>query len=230
MSNCCPVCNRKFKALTQHLRQSTRGRTISCEQVFASGGPSSANHDNDNYENPDVPSFTESEWPDSYNDIFFNQDESEPNNHELNSTDNQKDISNERIPIPEGAILIEDNRTQSSHTCTDQEKGYVRLLTFVEQHCLPLYVYDDLLDLMKSISYTRFDFSAIHPKHQTILKKLSARFVSPEPEPVLVPMETNSIPDPNQLLDNNESVHVLRFDVRRHIKDLLASEIFLENL
>jgi hypothetical protein len=170
--------------------------------------------------------FTESEWPYSYNDIFFDQDESEPNNHELNLTDNQKDISNKRIPIPEGAILIEDDRTQSLHTCTDQEKGYVRLLTFIEQHCLPLYVYDDLLDFMKCISYTWFDFSAIHPKRQTMLKKLSARFVCPEHEVVLVPMETNSIPDPNQLLDNNESVHVLRFDVRRQIKDVLASEIF----
>jgi hypothetical protein len=174
MSNCCPVCNRKFKALTQHLRQSQCGRTIYLEQGFASGQPSSANHDKENDENPDVPSSTESEWPDSYNDNFFNQDDSEPRNHELNSNDNQ-DVSNERILIPEGAIIIEDDRTQSSHTCTDQEKGYVCLVTFVKQHSLPLYVYDDLLDLMKSsMSYTRFDFSAIHPECQTVLKKLSA--------------------------------------------------------
>jgi hypothetical protein len=39
-------------------------------------------------------------------------------------------------------------------------------------------------------------------------------------------MERNSTPDPNNLLDNNKSVHVLRFDVRRQIKDLLASDIF----
>jgi hypothetical protein len=217
MSNCCPVCTRKFKALTQHLRQSQCGRTIFPEQGSVSGPP--------NYENPNVPSSIESEWPDSNDDNFFNHDDSEPHNEELNSKDNQ-DVSNERFPIPEGAIIIEDDRTKSSHTCTDQEKGYVRLLTFIEQHCLPLYVYDDLLDLLKSISYTRFDFSAIHPKRQTILKKLSARFVCPQPKPVLVPMERNSTPDPNQLLDNNKSVHVLRFDVRRQIKDLLASEIF----
>jgi hypothetical protein len=217
MSNCCPVCNRKFKALTQHLRQSQCGRTI-----FSGQGSASIAQ---NYENPDIPSSTESEWPDSNDDNFFNHDDSDPHNNELYSKDNQ-DVRDERFHIPEGAILIEDDRTKSSHTCTDQDKGYVCLVTFVEQHCLPLYVYDDLLDLLKSISYTRFDFSAIHPKRQTILKKLSARFVCPQPEPVPVSMERNSTPDPNQLLDNNESVHVLRFDVRRQINDLLAAEIF----
>jgi hypothetical protein len=165
---------------------------------------------------------------DTSDDYLFNQDtfDWENDEHNPNSNFTTQNGLHENLPVPEGAFFIEDDRTQASHTGTDQEKGYVRLLTFVEQHCLPLYVYDDLLDLLKSISYTRFDFSAIHPKRNTILKKLSARFVCPVPEPVPVIMEKNSDLDPNQLLNSTEYVHVLRFDVRRQIKELLASDIF----
>jgi hypothetical protein len=167
------------------------------------------------------------ERSDTSDDNVFNDDQF----HWENDTDETNHSHNvcsntETTQIPPGAILIEDDRTKASHTCTDQEKGYVRILTFVEQHCLPLYVYDDLLDMMKSLSYTRFDFTAVHPKRQTILKKLSARFVCPTPEPVPVTLERNSTQDPNQLLDSVETVLVLRFDVRRQIKELLGSDIF----
>jgi hypothetical protein len=231
MSNCCPICNRKFKALSQHLRQSTCGR-ISLEQGFVSRPPTNStyrtSHNLD--ENPFHPPSISTECLDTSDDNLFNQDhlEWEQNDEEhFPSNFTSQNLSLESLPVPEGAFVIDDDRTQASHTCTDQEKGYVRLLTFVEQHCLPLYVYDDLLDLLKSISYTRrFDFSAMHPKRNTILKKLSARFVCPHPEAVPVIMEKNSNPDPNQLLDSTENVHVLRFDVRRQIKELLASDIF----
>jgi hypothetical protein len=165
---------------------------------------------------------------DTSDDNVFNDDQFHWENEDQDETNHSHNVcsSRETTRIPQGAILIEDNRTQASHTCTDQEKGYVRILTFVEQHCLPLYVYDDLLDMMKLLSYTRFDFSAIHPKRQTILKKLSSRFVCPTPESVPVTLERNSTQDPNQLLDSVETVHVLRFDVRRQIKELLGSDIF----
>jgi hypothetical protein len=82
---------------------------------------------------------------DMSDDNLFNQDhfDWEINVHDPNNIPIHNG-SVESIAVPEGAFLIEDDRKQASHTCTDQEKGYVRQLTFVEQHCLPLYVYDEL--------------------------------------------------------------------------------------
>jgi hypothetical protein len=221
MSQRCPICARKFKSVSQHWNQTKCGLSFAQGKRFSTANLTETTTDRNSVDT--IGRSTINEEDDQFPCFEMDQmcDDNIGHSHSFPDANDQQYCTK-----PEGAFEVDPSHAKSTHTCTDQEKGYVRILTFVEQHNLPLYVYDDLMDLLKSISYTRFDFSALHPKRDTIMKKLSARFSCPVPKAVEVSMEKNSTPNTNPILDLPDTVNVLRFDFRQQLQELLSSDIF----
>ena len=128
MLNSCSVCHRTYKSLSQHLRQSVCGRLAVaegiCPKIHPVAGTGSHNPHNTMLDStaklPEQP-FTSDDNDFSLHDPF-----------EYESEDLFRD--EDQMPhVPAGAIVIEDGPQNAVHTCTDQEIGYVRLLSFVEQ-------------------------------------------------------------------------------------------------
>jgi hypothetical protein len=210
----CAFCQKSYRSLIQHYRKSFCGQIYESKKVDNVTENSKlskkryaddANHDSAMVDTGD-------------DDPFLFDD------HEDIDEDESPNIP--PVYFPAGTVFHPPEKKGQHFTYTNQQKGYVRLLTFLDKHNAPKYAFDELLEILRLMSIDKFDFRTVHPKRKSIIQNIRHQYVAPSCERIPVPMERDEGDQEVSPRCTPDTVHIYRFNVEDQIRDLLAEDIF----
>jgi hypothetical protein len=209
----CRYCQKSYRSLIQHYRKSYCGQvhhsqSLNIDTVKQHAGSKRCI---DEYEDDDV-----------FGGNYDHQDN-------VSFSDEQEAQICADLPkvyYPEGTIFHPPEAIGTSFTYTNQTKGYVQILQFLDKHNAPKYAFDELMEILRVMSVQNFDFRSVHPRRKTLMGKLRKQFIPPNVERIPVKMERD-IGDPDvSLRCTPDTVHVYRFNIEEQIRQLLAEDLF----
>jgi hypothetical protein len=130
------------------------------------------------------------------------------------------------VYYPPGTVFHPPDARGTHFTYTNQMKGYVQILQFLDKHNAPKYAFDELMEIVRLMSIQNFDFRQVHPKRKTVMGHIRSQFVPPDYERIPVQMERDEGDPEVSPCCTPEMVHVYRFNLEHQIKELLEEEIF----
>jgi hypothetical protein len=86
------------------------------------------------------------------------------------------------VYYPPGTYFQPPESKGTHFTYTNQMKGYVLLLQFLDKHNAPKYAFDELLEILHLMSIQNFDFRTVHPRRKTVMGHIRQQFIPPECE------------------------------------------------
>jgi hypothetical protein len=128
-------------------------------------------------------------------DIVLQDDDIFPDNSDINYALDDKGEDTEHpdlvqtVYYPPGTYFQPPESKGTHFTYTNQTKGYVQLLQFLDKLNAPKYAFDELLEILHLMSIQNFDFQTVHPRRKTVMGHIRQQFIPPECERIPVQME-----------------------------------------